>query len=85
MRNRILSPGDPGCLQLLGCKGPGTKSSCTLHGWNGQQPENNPAWDNGVGALTGIRGGNCIMGGHPCMGCTEQGYPDQMVPFVVRP
>ncbi len=22
--------------------------------------------------------------GHPCMGCTEKGYPDSFVPFVVR-
>jgi hydrogenase small subunit len=80
-----LNPGDPGCLQLLGCKGPSTRSSCTLHGWNAQQPENPSSWDYNVGAISGIRGGNCIAGGHPCMGCTEAGYPDQMVPFVVRP
>ena len=31
-------PGDPGCLQKIGCKGPAAKSLCGLHGWNNQQP-----------------------------------------------
>lgn len=78
-------PGDRGCLQLLGCKGPSTNSICTLHGWNAQQPHNDASWDYGVaGVLGNKKGGNCIAGGHPCMGCTEKGYPDSMVPFVVR-
>ncbi len=33
-------PGDPGCLQKIGCKGPAAKSLCGLHGWNNQQPTN---------------------------------------------
>lgn len=77
-------PGDRGCLQLLGCKGPSTNSLCAAHGWNAQQPQNNASWDAGLRDLQGVKGGNCIAGGHPCMGCTEQGYPDYMVPFVVR-
>ena len=35
-----LTPGAPGCLQKLGCKGIATKSQCGVHGWNNQQPEN---------------------------------------------
>jgi hydrogenase small subunit len=77
-------PGDPGCLQLIGCKGPSTNSLCAVHGWNSLQPHNNPAWEYGQGAITGVRGGFCVSAGHPCMGCTEKGYPDSVVPFVVR-
>ena len=29
-------------------------------------------------------GGHCTRAGHPCMACTEKGYPDSFVPFVVR-
>ena len=36
-------PGDPGCLQKIGCKGPAAKSLCGLHGWNNQQPTE-PGW-----------------------------------------
>jgi hydrogenase small subunit len=77
-------PGGDGCLQLIGCKGPAVNSLCTAHGWNGQQPENNAAWDQGVAAVQGKKGGNCVAAGPPCMGCTEKGYPDAFVPFVVR-
>ena len=41
-------PGDPGCLQKIGCKGPAAKSLCGLHGWNNQQPTNPAGWDYGV-------------------------------------
>jgi hydrogenase small subunit len=82
-------PGEPGCLQLIGCKGPQTMTLCGLHGWNGQSPRNAAALDYGVSGMTkaasGVRvGGNCVAGGHPCMACTEQGYPDAFLPFVVR-
>jgi hydrogenase small subunit len=82
-------PGDPGCLQMIGCKGPGTTSLCGMHGWNGQQPQNPTSWDYYVGAANpndagGQRGGHCTRAGHPCMACTEKGYPDSFVPFVVR-
>jgi hydrogenase small subunit len=77
-------PGDPGCLQLIGCKGPATRSLCALHGWNGRQPHNDVAWDAGIAADTGTKGGFCVTAGHPCMGCTEKGYPDAFVPFVNR-
>lgn len=86
-------PGEPGCLQKIGCKGPASNSLCGLHGWNGQQPQNagsmyasedmdvsvvNPAPN---GAKTG---GHCTRAGHPCMACTEKGYPDAFVPFIAR-
>jgi len=78
-----LTPGATGCLQRLGCKGIATKSQCGVHGWNNQQPQNpgslatlNP----GVGGLN--YGGHCTKAGHPCMACTEKGYPDSFVPFV---
>jgi len=83
------NPGDPGCLQLIGCKGPQTMTLCGPHGWNGQSTRNDPTFDYGVGGIqrssTGGRvGGNCVAGGHPCMACTEQGYPDAFLPFVSR-
>ena len=33
---------------------------------------------------TTMTGGHCTRAGHPCMACTEKGYPDSFVPFVVR-
>ena len=63
-----------------------------MHGWNGQQPQN-------AGALYGAgedvstvnpapngtkTGGHCTRAGHPCMACTEKGYPDAFVPFIAR-
>lgn len=78
------TPGDTGCLQLLGCKGPHTMTLCGPHGWNSQHPQNDPTWDYGVGGVNGAKGGNCITAGAPCMGCTEKGYPDAFLPFVVR-
>ncbi len=76
--------GDPGCLQLLGCKGMQTMTLCAAHGWNGQQPTNNASWDYGIQTVHGAKGGNCVAGGAPCMGCTEAGYPDSFLPFIVR-
>jgi hydrogenase small subunit len=83
-------PGDHGCLMMIGCKGPAAHSLCATHGWNNQQPQNialgdavttaNPAENPGYP----YEGGNCTRAGHPCMACTEKGYPDAFVPFVVR-
>lgn len=73
-----LHPGERGCLQKIGCKGLSTRSLCGLHGWNNAQPEN-------LGSATLANqyyGGHCTTAGHPCMGCTESGYPDRFVPFV---
>jgi len=76
-----LKPGQPGCLQKLGCKGITASSLCGKHGWNNQQPENS-------GTLSGLNkngvGGHCTVSGHPCMACTEKGYPDSFVPFIKR-
>ena len=82
--NFASAPGGDGCLQLIGCKGPAVNSLCAIHGWNGQQPQNAATWDYNVATTQGKKGGNCIAAGHPCMGCTEKGYPDAFVPFVVR-
>jgi len=76
--------GDAGCLQLIGCKGPQTMTLCGAHGWNGQQPHNDPSWEYGIQTVHGNKGGNCVAGGAPCMGCTEAGYPDAFLPFIVR-
>jgi hydrogenase small subunit len=85
------TPGDPGCLQYIGCKGPGTLSLCAVHGWNGTNPNNDGTWEHGlVNTLKAAPGTNtnsasfCVSAGHPCMACTEKGYPDNFVPFVNR-
>lgn len=81
-----LKPGDPGCLQKIGCKGLSTRSQCGVHGWNNQQPQN--AGDSlcstvaGGPKASGYFAGHCTKAGHPCMACTEKGYPDAFVPFV---
>jgi len=81
--NFAAKPGDPGCLQKIGCKGMATNSLCGAHGWNNQQPENPDAWNHGVPGLDS-KGGHCTRAGHPCMACTEAGYPDAYVPFIKR-
>ena len=48
------------------------------------QPHNDATWEQGLATLQGVKGGNCVAGGHPCMACTEKGYPDAFLPFVVR-
>jgi Ni,Fe-hydrogenase I small subunit len=82
-------PGDPGCLQKIGCKGPATNSLCGMHGWNNQQPQNPDGWNYGVPTVNTApngqkTGGHCTCAGHPCMACTEKGYPDAFVPFISR-
>lgn len=84
-----LKPGAPGCLQKIGCKGPATNSLCGLHGWNNQQPQNPDGWNYGVPTVNPApngqkTGGHCPTSGHPCMACTEKGYPDAFVPFIAR-
>ncbi len=70
-------PGETGCLQKIGCKGLYTRSLCGVHGWNNMQPQNSGQ------TFAGAKGGShCTTAGHPCMGCTEPGYPDRFVPFV---
>jgi hydrogenase small subunit len=87
--NFATHPGQSGCLQLIGCKGPSAKSLCHVHGWNALQPRNDGSWENSHNSLSvnskGVKVGSaCTMAGHPCMACTEKGYPDSFVPFVVR-
>jgi Ni,Fe-hydrogenase I small subunit len=85
-------PGDAGCLQLIGCKGPSTKSLCSRHGWNNAQPNNSasslPSHSKATlldSTTSGYKAGShCITAGHPCMGCTQKGYPDAFSPFVVN-
>lgn len=61
-------PGDPGCLLNIGCKGPQAHADCSERKWN--SPD------------AGQPGVNwCIGAGAPCIGCTEQGFPDGMTPF----
>ena len=78
--NYALKAGDPGCLQKIGCKGIMANSLCGLHGWNNQQPQNAGS----LASLNGGKGGHCTKAGHPCMACTEKGYPDSFVPFVKK-
>jgi len=88
--NFAEKPGDPGCLQLIGCKGPATRSLCGVHGWNAQQGENDATKEYQLAAFgdavsgggAPYKGSHCTSAGHPCMACTEQGYPDSFVPFV---
>jgi Ni,Fe-hydrogenase I small subunit len=82
--NYASDPGGDGCLQLIGCKGPSTNSLCSQHGWNAMQPTNDDTWDDGMAAIQGNRGSFCITSGHPCMACTEPGYPDAFLPFIDR-
>jgi Ni,Fe-hydrogenase I small subunit len=80
--NFALKPGDAGCLQKLGCKGIATKSSCGIHGWNNQQLQNASSNTGATMGKYGYYAGHCTKAGHPCMACTEKGYPDSFVPFV---
>jgi Ni,Fe-hydrogenase I small subunit len=82
-------PGEAGCLQKIGCKGPAANSLCGMHGWNNQQPQNPDSWNYGTSTVNPApngqkTGGHCTTAGHPCMACTEKGYPDSFVPFIAR-
>jgi Ni,Fe-hydrogenase I small subunit len=86
-----VKPGDKGCLKALGCKGIAANSQCGVHGWNNQQPENgDTSLTRVIGGAANVNGlpkdsyfaGHCTKAGHPCMACTEKGYPDAFVPFV---
>ncbi len=68
-------PGDPGCLQKIGCKGPATNSLCGMHGWNNQQPENPDAWNYG-GPTTNLAPNGQKTGGH----CTRLVTPAWRAP-----
>jgi hydrogenase small subunit len=50
--NFATHPGQSGCLQLIGCKGPSAKSLCHVHGWNALQPRNDGSWENSHNSLS---------------------------------
>lgn len=62
--------GQPGCMELLGCKGKKAWSDCPMRKWNSPHQ--------------GRLGVNwCIGARSPCLGCVEPGFPDAMSPFYV--
>jgi len=61
--------GGNGCLQMLGCKGLSAFSDCGTRGWNDSKVIHGKAV-------------SCITAGHPCMGCTEKGFPGKCEPFM---
>ena len=54
--------GEKGCLAAIGCYGMSTHADCAKRGWNSSRH-------------TLGRNMNCIEAGHPCISCTEPGYP----------
>ncbi len=57
-----------GCLKMIGCKGMRTKADCSVRLWNKE-----PGYDN--------TGNWCAEAGYPCVGCSQDGFPDKMSPF----
>jgi hydrogenase small subunit len=62
--------GTPQCLERAGCKGPRTYTDCGRRRWNASsaRDQSGVSW--------------CIEAGSPCLGCTEPGFPDAMMPFA---
>lgn len=98
-RDFAAFPGDDGCMKEIGCKGLYTMSTCGIHGWNGMQGTNAKLTLESGTPAAGLSpneafcgstpagektSGNCLKAGSPCKGCTEKGYPDRFVPFVIR-
>ncbi len=54
--------GDKGCLAAIGCYGMSTHADCAKRGWNSSR-------------LTLGKKVFCIEAGHPCISCSEPGYP----------
>jgi hydrogenase small subunit len=70
------------CLVKLGCKGFSTGADCAFGGPGSTAGR---GWNKAHGAghtPAVICKGSCINNGHPCMGCTEKGYPDKYSPFL---
>jgi hydrogenase small subunit len=64
-------PGQGGCTQEMGCKGPVTFADCNSRYWNGAAPNTRGvSW--------------CCDAGAPCLGCTERIFPDGMSPFYTH-
>lgn len=59
------------CLYPKGCKGKKTHCDCSTRKWNG-----------GAANTPGVNW--CVLGGNPCIGCTEPTFPDGMSPFYAR-
>jgi hydrogenase small subunit len=78
----------PLCLDKLGCKGLSTGADCAFggpgtigmkgRGWNVTDRDTTGA---NAGNPKASCGNSCINNGHPCMGCTEKGFPDKYSPF----
>lgn len=78
----------PLCLDKLGCKGLSTGADCAFggpgtvgmkgRGWNVNDRDTSGA---NAGNPKVSCGNSCINNGHPCMGCTEKGFPDKYSPF----
>jgi hydrogenase small subunit len=59
------------CLYRYGCKGKKTYCDCSVRKWSG-----------GAANSPGVNW--CVLGGNPCIGCTESSFPDGMSPFYAR-
>jgi len=62
--------GDKGCLAAIGCYGMSTHSDCAKRGWNNSY-QNFRDLNGDPGAYKSF----CVKAGHPCISCTEPGYP----------
>ncbi len=73
----------PLCLNKLGCKGYSTGADCAFGGPGSTQGRGwNKARSGALGDGALVCRNSCINNGHPCMGCTEKGYPDKYSPFL---
>lgn len=78
----------PLCLIKLGCKGPSTGADCAFGGPGETATAYGRGWNRAHAGTWGNTGanpvshGSCINNGHPCMGCTEKGFPDKYSPFL---
>jgi hydrogenase small subunit len=61
--------GTPMCLERAGCKGPRTYCDSGRRKWNAASTKDQ----------SGVNW--CLEAGSPCLGCTEAGFPDAMMPF----
>jgi [NiFe] hydrogenase small subunit len=55
------------CLYNLGCKGPSTYNNCPTAKFNSLDNKPGANWP--------------VAAGHPCIGCSEPNFWDQMSPF----
>ncbi len=91
--SRASTPASPAipvaCRRSVARARPPSRSADSTAGTTSSRPTPS-GWDYGVSLAnpapngTTMTGGHCTRAGHPCMACTEKGYPDSFVPFVVR-